>query len=42
MRERINELGGRMDMHSDSHGTRVVATLPRVERKGPSEEIAAD
>ncbi len=42
MRERINELGGRMDMHSDSHGTRVVATLPRVERKSTAEEIAAD
>ena len=42
MRERINELGGRMDMHSDSRGTRVVATLPRVERKSSAEEIAAD
>ena len=42
MRERINELGGRMDMHSDSRGTQVVATLPRVERKSSAEEIAAD
>ena len=42
MRERINELGGRMEMHSDSRGTRVVATLPRVERKSSAEEIAAD
>ena len=42
MRERINELGGRMDMQSDSRGTRVVATLPRVERKSSAEEIAAD
>ena len=29
MRERINELGGRLDMNSDSRGTRVVATMPR-------------
>ena len=33
MRERIHELGGRMEMDSDSHGTQVVATMPRVERK---------
>ena len=33
MRERINELGGRMEMDSDSHGTRVVATMPRAEPK---------
>ena len=42
MRERINELGGRLEMDSDSHGTRVVATLPRVERKSSPEEFAAD
>jgi signal transduction histidine kinase len=42
MRERINELGGRLDMNSDSHGTRVVATMPRLERRGPGEEVAAD
>ena len=42
MRERINELGGRLEMNSDSQGTRVVATLPRLERKGSAEEFAAD
>ena len=42
MRERINELGGRLDMNSDSHGTRVIATLPRQERRGSAEEFAAD
>ena len=30
MRERINELGGRLVMDSDGHGTQVLATLPRV------------
>jgi signal transduction histidine kinase len=42
MRERINELGGRLEMDSDSHGTRVVATLPRLERRSSAEEFAAD
>jgi len=42
MRERINELGGRLDMNSDSRGTRVIATLPRLERRGSAEEFAAD
>jgi signal transduction histidine kinase len=42
MRERIHELGGRLDMHSDSRGTQVVATLPRRERRGSAEEFAAD
>ncbi len=42
MRERINELGGRLDMNSDSRGTRVVATMPRLERKGSADEFAAD
>ncbi len=32
MRERINELGGRLVMDSDGHGTQVLATLPRVSR----------
>ena len=39
MRERIHELGGRLEMDSDSHGTQVVATLPRVERKSSAEEL---
>ncbi len=42
MRERINELGGRLEMDSDSYGTRVVATLPRLERRSSAEEFAAD
>ena len=42
MRERINELGGRLDMNSDNHGTRVVATMPRLERRDSTEEVAAD
>jgi signal transduction histidine kinase len=43
MRERIHELGGQLEMDSDSHGTQVVATLPRSERKSsPDEVFAAD
>jgi signal transduction histidine kinase len=42
MRERIHELGGRLDMDSDSHGTQVVASMPRVQPKNSSEEFAAD
>ena len=33
MRERIHELGGQLEMDSDSNGTQVVATLPRSERR---------
>jgi signal transduction histidine kinase len=42
MRERIHELGGQLEMESDSQGTQVVATLPRSERKNPAEVFAAD
>jgi signal transduction histidine kinase len=42
MRERIHELGGRLEMDSDSKGTQVVATMPRVERRTSSEIFAAD
>ena len=42
MRERIHELGGQLEMDSDSHGTQVVATLPRAERKTSAEVFAAD
>lgn len=42
MRERINELGGRLEMNSDSHGTQVLATLPRLERRSSAEVFAAD
>ena len=42
MRERIHELGGRLEMDSDSQGTQVVATLPRSERRSSTEGFAAD
>jgi signal transduction histidine kinase len=42
MRERIHELGGQLEMDSDSHGTQVVATLPRSERRNSAEGLAAD
>jgi signal transduction histidine kinase len=42
MRERIHELGGQLEMDSDSHGTQVVATLPRSERRNSAEVFAAD
>jgi signal transduction histidine kinase len=42
MRERIHELGGQLEMESDSRGTQVVATLPRAERKNSAEVFAAD
>ena len=41
MRERIHELGGRLEMDSDGHGTQVVAKMPRLERK-PALEASAD
>jgi signal transduction histidine kinase len=42
MRERIHELGGLLEMQSDSHGTQVMATLPRSERRNSAEIFAAD
>jgi signal transduction histidine kinase len=42
MRERIHELGGKLEMDSDSKGTQVVATLPRAERRNSTEVFAAD
>ena len=42
MRERIHELGGRLEMDSDSHGTQVLAIMPRSERREVSEVSAAD
>ena len=42
MRERIHELGGQLEMESDSHGTQVLATLPRAERRPSPEIFAAD
>jgi signal transduction histidine kinase len=42
MRERIHELGGQLEMESDSRGTQVVATLPRSERRGSAAISAAD
>lgn len=42
MRERIRELGGELEMDSDSNGTQVVATMPRTQPKQSDEEFAAD
>jgi signal transduction histidine kinase len=42
MRERLHELGGHLEMDSDSRGTQVVATLPRAERRNSTEVFAAD
>jgi signal transduction histidine kinase len=42
MRERIHELGGQLEMESDSRGTQVVATLPRSKRRGSAAISAAD
>jgi signal transduction histidine kinase len=42
MRERIHELGGRLEMESDDHGTQVVATMPRSEWKNSAQVFAAD
>jgi len=42
MRERIHELGGRLEMDSDGNGTQVVASMPRSQSKNSSEEFAAD
>jgi signal transduction histidine kinase len=42
MRERIHELGGRLEMESDSHGTQVMASLPRLEQRISPEVFAAD
>jgi signal transduction histidine kinase len=42
MRERIHELGGRLEMDSDGNGTQVVATMPRTQLKNSNEEFAAD
>jgi two-component system NarL family sensor kinase len=42
MRERIRELGGQLEMDSDAHGTQVVATVPRVQRKSSPQIYAAD
>ena len=42
MRERINELGGRLEMDSDGRGTQVLAMMPRSERRNSAEVFAAD
>jgi signal transduction histidine kinase len=42
MRERIHELGGQLEMDSDSRGTQIVATLPRSERRISADAFAAD
>jgi len=40
MRERIHELGGRLEMESDSHGTQVLVKMPGSERKNVLEASA--
>jgi len=40
MRERIHELGGRLEMESDVHGTQVLAKMPRSERSNVLEASA--
>jgi signal transduction histidine kinase len=42
MRERLHELGGRLEMDSDGHGTEVLAIMPRLKRKEVAEVSAAD
>ena len=42
MRERIHELGGKLEMDSDSHGTQVLAITPRSERRQVAGVSAAD
>jgi signal transduction histidine kinase len=41
MRERIHELGGRLEMDSDDHGTQVLVRIPRSEQKNAF-EVSAD
>jgi two-component system, NarL family, sensor kinase len=41
MRERIHELGGRLEMDSDSHGTQILVKIPRAERRNVF-EVSAD
>jgi len=40
-RERIHELGGRLEMDSDSHGTQILVKIPRAERRNVF-EVSAD
>ncbi len=42
MRERIHELGGELEIDSDSRGTQVIATFPRLERRNSPAVVAAD
>ncbi len=42
MRERIHELGGRLEVDSDGRGTQVLAMMPRSERRNSTEVFAAD
>jgi signal transduction histidine kinase len=41
MRERIHELGGRLEMESDSQGTQILVKIPRSERRSVF-EVSAD
>lgn len=38
MKERLRELGGRMEIHSESSGTEIEAFLPAAETALPSED----
>jgi signal transduction histidine kinase len=40
MRERIHELGGEVEMNSDSHGTQILVKIPRSERRNILEASA--
>ena len=42
MRERINELGGHLEMDSDGHGTQVLVIMPRGERHEAAKISASD
>ena len=42
MRERINELGGHLEMDSDGHGTQVLVIMPRRERHEAAKISASD
>ena len=39
MRERVHQLGGNLDVQSDSTGTTIIATLPIAKTTGPAQEV---
>ncbi|MGH9547128.1 MAG: sensor histidine kinase [Terriglobales bacterium] len=42
MRERLHELGGRLEVDSDGRGTQILAMMPRSERRNSAAVFAAD